>query len=180
MPPRKTSSKKPKTTPVQPRLVGGEDDIVEPRVLRPCVVLAQASQPLDETLHAALHEAGLTPRVEHDPRMAMAEVCLLRREARQRRGAGGDQDEPAPLVLTTTQQQEVDGMLAAMQKHVPDIPILRFDGAALVSVHASTPEAAPPLVVNPSNSPELTDDELATLLSADGSPSAKPWSTRKP
>ncbi|MDP7070536.1 MAG: hypothetical protein QF561_04215 [Phycisphaerales bacterium] len=171
MPPRKTSSKKPSNAPAQPRLVGGDDDVTEPRVLRPCVVLSPASQPLDESLHAALQAAGLTPRVEHDPRMAMAEACLLRREARQRRGAGADSTEPSPLVLISSDHREVASMLESMQQHVPDIPILRFDGANLVSLHASTPEPAPPVVVSPSGSPELTDEELSTLLSTDATQS---------
>ena len=179
MPPRKTSSKKTTPAPARPRLVGSKDDVTEPRVLRPCVVLAQASRPLDEALHSALQEAGLTPRVEHDPQMAMAEVCLLRREARQRRGAGGDSTELSPLVLTSIELREVNSMLDAMQRHVPDVPILQFDGAGLISIHSSTAEAAPEVVDNPASSPELTDDELATLLDADGTASPQPRRTHK-
>ncbi|MDP7028658.1 MAG: hypothetical protein QF733_00370 [Phycisphaerales bacterium] len=158
----KKSGSKPATG---PRLVRG-DEQPPPRVLRPCVVLAQADQPLPDTLHQALLEAGLSPRVEHDPRMAMAEVCLLRREARQRRGAGGNQTDAAPLVMIAEAGSEASNLLQAMQQHVPDIPVLRFDGQDLRSMHEPPPATPdPPVVVQPPHTQEVNEEELATLLS---------------
>ena len=137
-----------------------------PQIVRPCVVLASASEPLPEAFHRVLKSAGLAPRVEHDPRMAMAEVCLLRRESRQRRGITSESQELAPLILVTTPQAEERVMLEAMLLHVPDVPVMQFDGAALQRVH--TPDASdvsdPPVAVQPPKRPEVTDDELNTLL----------------
>jgi len=98
--------------------------------------------------------------------MAMAEVCLLRREARQRRGAGGQQTEAAPLVMIETEGEETAALLQALQHHVPDIPVLRFDGTRLRSMHeppAASPE--PPVVVQPPQTPDVNEAELVTLLS---------------
>jgi hypothetical protein len=169
MPPSKkkgTSKARPKKAAPSPRLVRGDDTPEPPLMLRPCVVLAPASKPLDDALHRALRTAQFAPRVEHDPRMAMAEVCLLRREARQRRAASADPEQPAPLVLVASPAAEERLLLAALHTHVPDVPVYQFDGAALQQLH--TPDASdavePPVIVQPPHQPEVTDDELSTLL----------------
>ena len=149
-----------------PRLVGGDGDDPQPRVLHPCVVLAAASQPLAEAFHKTLLEEGLTPRVEHDPRMAMAEVCLLRREARQRRGTGANRSTAAPLILLDLTCQLTSELIAAMQQHVPDIPVLHFDGATLNTMHEADDAVTkqPPVIVQPPRSTEVNEDELTSLL----------------
>lgn len=170
MPPSKKkgpSKARPTGATPPPRLVRGDDTPEPPQMLRPCVVLAPASRPLGDALHRALRAAELAPRVEHDPRMAMAEVCLLRREARQRRGAAPDPEQPAPLVLVAAASDEELLLLEALHTHVPDVPIFQFDGATLQRLH--TPDASdasePPVIVQPPHRPEVTDDELSTLLS---------------
>ena len=176
-PPKKkgTSKASPKKAKPSPRLVRGDETPEPPQMLHPCVVLAPASKPLDDALHRALRTAQFAPRVEHDPRMAMAEVCLLRREARQRRGASADAEQPAPLILVAAPTAEERLLLEALHTHVPDVPVYQFDGASLQQLH--TPDAAdatePPVIVQPPHQPEVTDDELSTLLSpkrSNGSP----------
>ena len=149
-----------------PRLVGGDGNDPQPRVLHPCVVLAAASQPLAEAFHKTLLEEGLTPRVEHDPRMAMAEVCLLRREARQRRGTGANRSTAAPLILLDLTCQLTSELIAAMRQHVPDIPVLHFDGATLNTMHEADDAVTkqPPVIVQPPRSTEVNEDELTSLL----------------
>ncbi len=163
------ASKKSGSQPARgPRLVRGDEE-PPPRVLRPAVVLARPDVALPDALHQALLDEGLSPRVEHDPRMAMAEACLLRREARQRRGAGGQQADAAPLVLIDQDFDETTELLRAMKHHVPDIPVLRFDGKSLRRMHEppmDTPE--PAVVIQPPRTPDLNEAELATLLSGDG------------
>jgi len=170
MPPSKkkgTPTARPTKARPSPRLVRGSETPEPPQMLHPCVVLAPASQPLDNALLRCLRSADLVPRVEHDPRMAMAEVCLLRREARQRAGASADAQQPAPLVLIAAPGAESRRLLEAMHTHVPDVPILQFDGATLQRLH--TPDASdasePPVIVQPPLRPEVSDDELSTLLS---------------
>ncbi len=178
MPPSKkkgASKARPKKAMPSPRLARGDDTPEPPQMLRPCVVLAPASPPLDEALHRALRAADLAPRVEHDPRMAMAEVCLLRREARQRRGASPDAQQVAPLVLVAQPAAEERLMLEALHTHVPDVPVFLFDGASLQLLQ--TPDASdarePAVIAQPPRQPDVTDDELATLRSQnprDGAP----------
>lgn len=151
-----------------------------PRVLGPCVVLAPLDRRLEQDLLSTLEQAGLSPRVEHDPHLAMAEACLLRREARQRRGIGGSAD-PAPLILIEDPSDEAVTMVEAMIHHVADIPIMRYAHGSLSPLqagasddaHGTPPELVdPPVVIQPPRGREVTDDELASLLraaSGDGS-----------
>ena len=161
-----TSAPSPPGDRPSPRLVRGDETPEPPRILQPCVVLAPASKPLDDALHLALRAEHLTPRVEHDPRMAMAELCLLRREASQRRGATSESEQPAALILVATPTNDEVQLLEAMQRHVPDVPVLQFDGTTLQHVH--TPKGLdkndPPVIVQPPIHPEVTDEELSTLL----------------
>lgn len=98
--------------------------------------------------------------------MAMAELCLLRREAAQRRPVTSESEHPASLILVASPTADEVHLLEALQRHVPDVPVLQFDGAALQRIH--TPEGhikhEPPVIVQPPGRPEVTDDELSTLL----------------
>ncbi len=161
MPPREKKPRGPQTT--APRMPEGQDD-TPARILVPCVVLAPPSNPLSDAALRALQEEGLMPRVEHDPRMAMAEACLLRREARQRRGATGQSDRPSPLVLMQTPSDEVDAMLEALHRHVPDLPVLRMEGHRLEELTPASTPVDPPVVAQPPSRPEVTTDELSSLL----------------
>jgi hypothetical protein len=51
-----------------------------------------------------------------------------------------------------------------MQQHVPDIPVLHFDGVSLKTMHEAddAPPERPPVIVQPQ--PEVSDDELSSLL----------------
>jgi hypothetical protein len=161
-----TSAPSPQGGRPSPRLVRGDETPEPPRILQPCVVLAPASKPLNDALHRALRAEHLTPRVEHDPRMAMAELCLLRREASQRRGATSETELPAALVLVATPTGDEVLLLEALRRHVPDVPVLQFDGTTLEQVH--TPKGIetrePPVIVQPPVRLDVTDDELSTLL----------------
>lgn len=136
------------------------------RVLGPCVVLAPLDQRLGDDLLRTLDAQGLSPRVEHDCWLAMAEACLLRREARQVRSTGAPA-EPAPLVMLDEPDAQASDMLQSMARHVPDIPVLRYaDGALHVVAEATAPEddAEPPVIIQPPRNREVSDDELASLL----------------
>ncbi len=135
-----------------------------PRMLHPCVVLTPADTPLQDDHHRALAKASLTPRVEHDPHMAMAELCLLRREARQRRGASGDDQSMAPLVILTHPNDEVARLLTALAQHVPDIPVLQYTGSGFEEIQRGQPQADPPVIAQPPQGADLTSRELDSLL----------------
>ena len=89
-----------------------------------CVVLAPVDRPVDPEVHAMLSDQGWSARVEHDPRMAMVEACLARREL-QLRAAWQTYSglTPGLVILSHPQVDEVDAMRTAMDRHVPDIPI---------------------------------------------------------
>ena len=134
----------------------------EARPLRPCVVLTSLERPVPEPLHQALHEADLAPRVEHDPRMAMAEVCLLRREMHERAAIGVDEDAPLPpLVLLGAPTDAQAVMVDTLQRMVPDVPVLMLVGNTLG-------ELDPPFA-GTTDAPALPDatvvpDEIESLL----------------
>ena len=163
---KKTGKRKMQSPGPPPRLVGGDGADPRPSVLHPCVVLASASQQLADAFHKALLEEGLVPRVEHDPRMAMAEVCLLRREAKQRRGTGTDRSTAAPLILLDLTCPLTGELITAMRQHVPDIPVLHFDGTSLNTGHEAIEVVTkqPPVIVQPPRSTEVNEDELTSLL----------------
>jgi hypothetical protein len=128
-----------------------------PSILRPCIVLAPIDSPMPAPLHEALHEANLAPRIEHDPRLAMAEACLLRREARQRAAAGLDADPCVPpIVLIAAPQGATAEMIDTLHRIVPDIPVLLLVGDQLGE-----------LDLHDDPSPELVPDEIMSLLGTD-------------
>ena len=121
--------------------------------LRPCVVLAGLDTPIPEPLHQALHEAGLTPRIEHDPRLAMAEVCLLRRDARHRMASGQPHSDLAPLVFLRQPTGGTQDMVDTLQRSIPDVPLLLLAGDTLQLLHAVEPQSA-----------DIDPDEILSLL----------------
>ena len=89
-----------------------------------CVVLAPLDRPVDPLIYAALSERGWSPRVEHDPRMAMAEACLVRRELQLRAAWQSTTGLIPGLVLSPhPEADDIDVMRTSMARHVPDIPI---------------------------------------------------------
>ena len=125
--------------------------------LRPCIVLAPVDAPMPAGLHRALNEANLAPRIEHDPRLAMAEACLLRREARQRAGAGLDGElTMPPIILLTAPEGAAGEMIDTLHRVVPDIPVLLLVGDQLGEVD-----------LDDDPSPQLVPDEIMSLLGTD-------------
>ncbi|MEE2906370.1 MAG: hypothetical protein VX527_00910 [Planctomycetota bacterium] len=150
-----------------------------------CVVLAPLDRPVDPQVYAALSERGWSPRVEHDPRMAMAEACLVRRELQLRAAWQSNSGLIPGLVLAPhPEPDDVDAMRTSMARHVPDIPIWTthdhqlepLNESARISsriqetmAHIETPSAeTPALVFHPGDedlAPEpLSREEVAMLL----------------
>tara|TARA_Y100000589_G_scaffold332052_1_gene388863 strand:- start:3452 stop:3937 length:486 start_codon:yes stop_codon:yes gene_type:complete len=154
---------------------------------------------VDSRLHAVLSEQGWSPRIEHDPRMAMAEACLARREL-QLRAAWQTYSglTPGLVILSHPEVDDVDAMRTAMNRHVPDIPIwsaqnhsleplndaaraaAQIQGEELTSVTQAT-DNPPALVFHPGDeqfSPEpLSREEVAMLLQEQkdfGAPTEEP------
>lgn len=131
--------------------------------LHPCVVLAGLDTPIPQPLHGALHEANLAARIEHDPRLAMAELCLLRRTARQQAAEGNTGAAPAPLVLLAPPAGPSADMIAALCHMLPDVPVLMLQGSALTEY---PPSSMP--------SPEVDPDEILSLLGRPGTIEQEP------
>ncbi|MCH2138308.1 MAG: hypothetical protein MK074_04580 [Phycisphaerales bacterium] len=122
--------------------------------LRPCVVLAALDSPIPDALHHALQAADLAPRIEHDPRLAMAEACLLRRETRERAALGLEDALTPPLILLSPPEGAAGEMVDTLQRIVPDIPVLMLVGEALGELDAGGPEPTA----------DLVPDEIESLL----------------
>ncbi len=151
-----------------------------------CVVLAPVDRQIDSRLHVLLSDRGWAARIEHDPRMAMAEACLARREL-QLRAAWQTYSGliPGLVILSHPEADQVDAMRTAMDRHVPDIPIWSAQNHSLeplndaartcTQIQQNGPdplmedrENPPALVFHPGDesfSPEpLSREEVAMLL----------------
>jgi hypothetical protein len=109
--------------------------------MAPCVVLAPEHQTMDERLPRLLSDRGWAPRLEHDPRMAMAELGLIRRELRV--DCAWDESPaswPGLVVVNSRGLPQWESMLHAMERHLPDISIWGWDGLNLVCIHDATPD----------------------------------------
>ena len=149
-----------------------------------CVVLAPMDRTIDPALYTTLSERDWSPRVEHDPRMAMAEACLVRRELQLRAAWQLESGQVPGLVIASHPNVDlVDAMRTSMARHVPDIPIWTTNGsqieplneAARTASQANQPSTAnqegsdpPALVFHPASDdmvPEpLSRDEVSMLL----------------
>jgi hypothetical protein len=142
----------------------------------PCVVLAPSGHSLDERLPEVLAERGWTPRIELDARMAMAEICLLRRELRvQCAWNEAPMEWPGLIVVHPRALPHWEPLLSAIETHVPDISIWGWNGSDLVCIHdgrieteanAARSNAAP--TPSPASLPfrpePLSHDEVSMLL----------------
>ena len=141
-----------------------------PRVRRPCIVLAPAGAMLDAALLATLDERDLTPRLEHHAEMAMAEVCLLRREVVQRAAHASDPEEIPPLIVIDSAHPDTNLLINALAQHLPDIPVLQPDTqGGLQQLQHSTArtrkqESEPAMTAQPVRHAEVNEDELSALL----------------
>ena len=103
-----------------------------------CVVLAPLDRAVDPQVYAALSERGWSPRIEHDPRMAMAEACLVRRELQLRAAWQSTSGLVPGLILAPhPEPDDVDAMRTSMARHVPDIPIWTTHGHQLEPLNES-------------------------------------------
>lgn len=136
--------------------------------MAPCVVLVPREHAFDEQLPQLLSDRGWSPRLEHDPRMAMAEACLIRREL-QVRNAWEEEPMPIPglIVVEPDSIPAWEAFRAAMVNYVPDIPIWRWNGTELEVVHGALPtkpevsSTHPPLQFKPA---PLSHEEVSMLL----------------
>lgn len=167
-----------------------------------CIVLAPMDRQVDPRVHALLSDRGWSAHIEHDPRLAMAEACLARREL-QLRAAWQTYSGQVPglLLLSHPEADQVDAMRAAMARHVPDIPIWTLqnglleplnDAARVTARDVHEPESSPvmpgldspALVFHPgdeSYSPEpLSREEVAMLLQEQKNLSRPPEDPEQP
>ena len=149
-----------------------------------CVVLAPMDRTIDPALYTTLSERDWSPRVEHDPRMAMAEACLVRRELQLRAAWQLESGQVPGLVIASHPHVDlVDAMRTSMARHVPDIPIWTTNGSQIEPLNEAartashTKQSSPPikedteppaLVFHPASDdmvPEpLSRDEVSMLL----------------
>ena len=139
--------------------------------MAPCVVLAAADQALDDRLPAGIAGMGWASRIEHDARMAFAEACLVRRSL-QLRHAWDEVVVPLPGLLVVDPDR-TDGLLDlqdAVREHVPDLPLWRWNGDAIVPLDEAVDQVVEPKddVGIPTSYPfrpePLTHDEVSMLL----------------
>ncbi len=136
--------------------------------MAPCVVLVPHEHAINEQLPRLLSDRGWSPRLEHDPRMAMAEACLVRREL-QIHNAWETEPVPIPGLIVVEPDSIPDWkeFRSAMVHHVPDIPIWRWNGTELEVEHdasASRPEEPPPPSPLPFKPEPLSHEEVSMLL----------------
>ena len=126
-----------------------------------CVVLTTLDRSIDPSLYATLAARAWTPRVEHEPRMAMAEACLVRREL-QLRAAWQDLGAsmiPGLILLGEDQPEELKPLQSAMARHVPEIPIWTVRSGDLVPINEAALQTSASEAVEP-----MEDDDVPSLV----------------
>tara|TARA_B100001059_G_scaffold148921_1_gene148729 strand:+ start:16856 stop:17383 length:528 start_codon:yes stop_codon:yes gene_type:complete len=144
--------------------------VSSPTSMAPCVILAPADHVLGSDLPACLAGRGWTSRIEHDARMALAEACLIRRSLMVRQAWDDDvATPPGLLVVDPDRFDDLDALRDAVREYLPDLPLWRWDGEAILPL--DPPEAEPPSDSEPNIPaslpfrPEpLTHDEVSMLL----------------
>ena len=131
--------------------------------MAPCVVLAAADQALDDRLPGCIADMGWSSRIEHDTRMAFAEACLIRRSL-QLQHAWDDVMVPLPglLVVDADGTDDLQALQDAVREHVPDLPLWRWNGEAIVPLNETV---APPALTDtapptPSKPEPIDDDDI--------------------
>ncbi|MDG1899217.1 MAG: hypothetical protein P8I74_05070, partial [Phycisphaerales bacterium] len=103
-------------------------------------------------------------------RMALAEACLIRRSLMVRQAWDDDvATPPGLLVVDPDRFDDLDALRDAVREYLPDLPLWRWDGEAILPL--DPPEAEPPSDSEPNIPaslpfrPEpLTHDEVSMLL----------------
>lgn len=127
-----------------------------------CVVLV----PLDriDAAHHAVKKYELQASVEHEPALAMAEICLHNQHLKTNQAWGGAQ-KSAHLVLIHTQKlPDVVLLISAIQKYLPTVNISELRDGRIVPFEncGATVDSLSELPIVQSK--EVDADELSMLL----------------
>ncbi len=97
-----------------------------------CVVLV----PLDriDAAHHAAQKYELEPSIEHEPALAMAEICLHVQHLRKNQ-AWCETQQSAHLVLIHTQElPDVEQLIVAIQKYLPTVKISELRDGRIIEI----------------------------------------------
>jgi hypothetical protein len=142
-----------------------------------CVVLAPSDAGAGGDVDAALVENDwhLLERAD-DPHMALVELCIGERASAARAAWGLDRAEPPALVVVEPERwPELDDLLSAVDRFLPNTPVWSWAGGHMDSLRtgASTPTSDSPV---PPEAPPPTPQAPALRLAdaiTDGTPTTE-------
>ena len=127
-----------------------------------CVVLVPLDR-ADAAQHAAL-KFNLQPSVEHEPSLAMAEICLHVQHLRINQAWCATQDAAHLLLVHVQDLAGVDQLIAALQKYLPSVKISELRDGQIQGVQnrGAVVDSLTELPIVQSK--EIDADELSMLL----------------
>jgi len=127
-----------------------------------CVVLVPLER-IDAAHHVA-QKFELHATFEHHPSLAMAEICLLHQQVQSNQAWNGEAAVPHLVLVHCGEMAEVEQMLQAMQKYLPQVRISELRNGRIEQIERHT-EVVDSLEEPPIIHSELIDaDELSMLL----------------
>jgi hypothetical protein len=101
-----------------------------------CVLLTPASGAVSSRLHSLLAARDWQTIETADPVHAMTQLCLLER-AQTARGAWGlaRQQRVALLLIAPEARADLQGLIPAVRKHLPEVALWAYEGGSLTAIH---------------------------------------------
>ena len=131
-----------------------------------CVVLVPLSRA--DAAHHVIKQFDLNAFIEHNPSLAMAEICLLHQQLQSIQPWNGEAPIPQLVLIHTGEMEEVEQMVSSIRKYLPRVKVSELRNGRIeefenqAAVVDSLVE--PPIV----HSEPVDADELSMLL--DNSP----------
>jgi len=121
--------------------------------------------PLDriDAAHHAAQKYELEPSIEHDPSLAMAEICLHDQHLRTNQSWCETKDTAHLILIHTQNLAGVDQLIIAIQKYLPNVKIseLREGRITEIENHGEVVDSLEELPIVQSE--EVDADELSML-----------------
>tara|TARA_B100000959_G_scaffold282958_1_gene350626 strand:+ start:1670 stop:2113 length:444 start_codon:yes stop_codon:yes gene_type:complete len=97
-----------------------------------CVVLVPVDR--SDAAHHAVQKYELQASIEHEPALAMAELCLHNQHIKTNQAWCGAQESPRLVLIHTQGLQGIDLLISAIQKYLPTIKISELRDGRIVEI----------------------------------------------
>jgi hypothetical protein len=133
-----------------------------------CLLLKTDGDAVEATLRARLEERNWQVSIQRDPHVAMAEMCLREWSQKTRASWGLKRLEGMVLVIDAPTSrpplgEELDSLLAAMERYLPATTIWVHSGGELCRLGASGAATAPETKEEPAEQPCRAEEAMPPI-----------------